>query len=415
MNTTSRNPLIFIFVTRLLDSIGFGIIMPVLPKLLVHLGEPNIAAAAQTAGYLLGTYAVFQFFCGPVVGNLSDQFGRRPVILASLFAYGFDYLLMSFAPTVAWLFIGRAVAGMAGAVYVPANAYVADVTAPENRARAFGMVGAAFGVGFVVGPAVGGLLGDAFGARAPFFAASALAGANFLFGVFVLPESLPQERRRAFDWKRANPFGTALALRRFPRLLGFAAVMLLYLLGNNVYPSTWAFFTSARFAWSPKMIGASLAATGVAMATVQFALTGRLVKWIGERRAAVLGLGTGSLACLAYAFAPFAWVVFAIMFVGALQAIAYPSLNALLSREVAPDQQGELQGAVASLASLAAIFGPLTMTQTLARFSMPGVEPYFPGAAFVLAAALNVAALLLLLSQMRTEPVQTATATAQSS
>jgi DHA1 family tetracycline resistance protein-like MFS transporter len=328
------------------------------------------------------------------------------VILASLFAFGFDYMLMGFAPTIGWLFLGRAVAGIAGAVYAPANAYIADVTPPERRAQAFGMIGAAFGLGFILGPAIGGLLGE-LGPRAPFFAAAALAGANFLFGLLVLPESLPPERRRAFDWRRANPLGAGLALARRPEVLGFALVTVLYLLGNNVYPSTWAFFMSAKFDWSPGMIGVSLVATGVAMAVVQGGLTGRIVASVGETRAAFVGLSVAAAGCMAYALTPQAWTVFLITVLGALQAIAYPSLNALMTRQIPPDAQGELQGGVASLSSLANIVGPLMMTQTLAYFTAPGAPVRFPGAAFVLAASLDafgVLALALLLARAAARP-----------
>jgi DHA1 family tetracycline resistance protein-like MFS transporter len=396
----STNPLIFIFITRVIDAIGFGIVMPVLPQLLLSMGEPNVAVAARKAGYLLAVYAVCQFICGPIVGNLSDQFGRRPVILASLFAYGFDYLLMGFAPTVGWLFIGRAVAGMAGAVFVPANAYVADITPPQERAKAFGLVGAAFGVGFILGPAVGGLLGE-LGPRAPFFGASALAIANLCFGLFVLPESLPKERRRKFEWSRANPLGAAIALSHFPALFGLAASLLLFLIANNVYPSTWAFFMSAKFNWPPWLIGLSLAATGVGMATVQAGLTGRIVARFGERRTAVIGLTAASVQCAIYSVLPYGWLVFPITLFGALQGVAYPSLNALMTHQVPPTRQGELQGAMASLSSIASMFGPFAMTQTLAHFSAPGASPYFPGAAFVLASTLTALSITLLVVETR--------------
>ncbi|MBV9331041.1 MAG: TCR/Tet family MFS transporter [Alphaproteobacteria bacterium] len=396
----SANPLIFIFITRVIDAIGFGIVMPVLPQLLLSMGAPNVAVATRIAGYLLGVYALCQFVCGPVVGNLSDRFGRRPVILASLLAFGFDYFLMGFAPTIGWLFLGRAVAGMAGAVFVPANAFVADITPPERRAKAFGLIGAAFGFGFILGPAIGGVLG-VLGPRAPFFGASGLALINLVFGYFVLPESLPPERRRAFSWARANPLGAALALRHFPALLGLALVMLLYLLGNNVYPSTWAFYMSLRFNWPTYMIGLSLAATGIGMVVVQALLTGRLVARFGERNAAIFGLAIAASNCIAYISIPYAWLVFPISIAGGFQAVAFPSLNALLTHQVPITQQGELQGALASLSSLAAIFGPFAMTQTFAHFSAPGAHPYFPGAAFMLASLLNLSGLTLLILQTR--------------
>jgi len=397
---STRNPLIFIFVTRLIDAIGFGIVMPVLPQLLQSMGEPDIAAATRTGGWMLVTYAALQFFFGPVMGNLSDRVGRRPIILASLFAYGVDYLLMGFAPTIALLFLGRAIAGVAGAVFVPANAFVADVTPPEKRAHAFGLVSSAFGLGFIVGPGVGGLLGE-LGPRAPFFTAAALAGANFLFGLFVLPESLPPERRRAFSWRRANPLGAITMLKHHPGLLLYAFATVAFMLGHNVYPSTWAFFTAAKFDWSPGMIGLSLVATGLAMGLAQAFLTGRLSKRMGESGAALFGLIVASIMALAYAFITEPWMVFPLTFVGALQAIAYPALNALMSKRVPPTAQGELQGGIASLSSVANVFGPLLMSQTLAYFTSTMATVHFPGAAFVLAACIYVIAILLLLAARR--------------
>jgi MFS transporter, DHA1 family, tetracycline resistance protein len=398
-----RNPLIFIFVTRVIDAIGFGIVMPVLPQLLLQMGEPDIAAATRTGGILLVTYAVLQFFFSPIIGNLSDRFGRRPIILISLFAYGVDYLLMGFAPSVLWLFIGRAIAGMAGAVFVPANAFVADVTPPERRAHAFGLMGSAFGLGFILGPGIGGLLGE-LGARAPFFAAAALAGVNFLFGLFVLPESLPRERRRAFEWRRANPLGAVTMLRHHPGVLMYALATAAYLVGNNVYPSTWAFFMTAKFDWSTGMIGLSLMATGIAMGLAQAFLTGRLSKRMGERRAAMLGLSVAVAMAIAYALITQPWMVFVLTFIGALQAIAYPALNALMSKSVPSNAQGELQGGIASLSSIANVIGPLLMTQTLAFFTSTMAPVYFPGAAFVLAALVNSIGIVLLLTRTKRDP-----------
>jgi DHA1 family tetracycline resistance protein-like MFS transporter len=394
-NAAGRNPLIFIFVTRLIDAMGFGIVMPVLPQLLLHMGAPNIASASQTGGFLLVTYSAMQFVFGPVMGNLSDQFGRRPVILASLFAYGVDCLLMGFAPSVGWLFLGRAIAGMAGAVYVPANAFVADVTPPEKRAHAFGVVSSAFGLGFILGPAIGGLLGE-LGARAPFFVAAALAGLNLLFGLIVLPESLPASRRRAFSWRRANPLGAATMFKNHPQVLIYALVTMAFMLGNNVYPSTWAFFMTAKFDWSTRMIGISLMVTGLAMALAQATLTGRLSKSMGETGAAFLGLWVAVALAILYAFVPYPWLVFVYTTVGALQAVAFPALNAMMSKQMPPDAQGELQGGIALLMSFANVAGPLAMTQTLAHFTAPDAPVYFPGAAFILSAVINLLGIGLL-------------------
>ncbi len=398
MNKANR-PLIFIFITRLIDAIGFGIVMPVMPHLLMSMGAPDIAAATRIGGWLLVTYAVLQFFFGPVIGNLSDRFGRRPIILISLFAYGVDYALMGFAPSILWLFVGRAIAGVAGAVYVPASAFVADITPPERRAHAFGLVGAAFGLGFIIGPGIGGLLGE-LGPRAPFFAAAALAGANFLFGLLVLPESLPREQRRAFSWRRANPLGVAALLRHYPAVMILAFATAAFFLANNVYPSTWAFFMTAKFDWSPGMIGLSLVATGIAMATAQATLTGKLTEKLGGERAAVLGLATAATMAICYAFVHYGWMVFALAAIGALQAISYPALNALMSRQIPANAQGELQGGLASLTSIANVAGPLVMTQTFAFFTAPDAPVHFPGAAFVLAGLINMVAVALILSQV---------------
>jgi len=394
-----RNPLVFIFVTRMIDAIGFGIVMPVLPQLLMSMGAPNVSSAASTAGWLIATYAILQFICGPLIGNLSDRFGRRPVILASLFAYGFDYTLTGFAPTITWLFLGRAVAGVAGAVYVPANAFVADVTPPEQRARAFGLVASAFGLGFIIGPGIGGLLG-VLGPRAPFFAAGALAVVNFLFGIFVLPESLPVDRRRTFSWRRANPLGAALALQKYPSVLVYALVVMIFFIGNNVYPSTWAFFTAERFGWGSAMTGWSLVATGAAMALVQVKLVGSAVKRFGETRTAIAGLGIAATGALAYAFIPDAWMIFAFTVIFAPQAITYPALNALMSKQVPPNAQGELQGAAASVMSVANIAGPYVMTQVFAYFTAPGAPVHFSGAAFIVASALSLFGLIVLATQL---------------
>jgi DHA1 family tetracycline resistance protein-like MFS transporter len=392
----SKHALAFIFLTVLIDTIGFGIVMPVMPQLIVELTGQPIAQATFIGGWLLTSYAVMQFVCGPIMGNLSDRFGRRPVLLASLAAFAIDYALMGFAPTLAWLFLGRALAGVAGAVYSPAWAYVADVSPPEKRAQSFGVVGAAFGVGFILGPALGGFLGE-FGPRAPFFAAAALGALNFVYGLIVLPESLPAEKRRKFEWKRANPLGTLMSLKRYPAVMAIAGAVFLWQLAHQVYPSSWSFFAEIRFDWSPGEIGASLAFVGALMAFTQSLLTGRIVKRVGERRAVIIGLASGAASMLLVAFANVGWFAYLAMTVGMLQFVAYPSMNAIMSKQVPPDSQGELQGGVSSLMSLTTIIGPLLMTQILGRFSGGGAPIYFPGAAFLLAAALAVFALLIVL------------------
>jgi DHA1 family tetracycline resistance protein-like MFS transporter len=316
------------------------------------------------------------------------------VLLASLAAFGFDYALMGFAPTIAWLFLGRAIAGIAGAVYSPAMAYIADVSTPEKRAQSFGMMGAAFGLGFIIGPAIGGLLGE-LGPRAPFFVAAALGGLNFLYGLFVLPESLPAEKRRKFEWKRANPLGAFLSFRRYPAVLAIAGAVFLWQLAHQVYPSTWSFFATIRFHWTEAAIGASLAFVGVLMAFTQGFLTGKIVPRIGEYRAVIVGVVSGAASMLILALATQSWVAYAGMAAGLLQGLAYPSMNAIMSKQAPPDQQGELQGGVASMMSLTTIIGPVLMTQTLGRFSAPDAPMYFPGAAFLLATGLALIALAI--------------------
>jgi MFS transporter, DHA1 family, tetracycline resistance protein len=396
----NRSPLIFVLLTVLIDTMGFGIILPVLPQLIIEIGGTNVAGAARIAGFLMITFAGLQFLFGPVMGNLSDAYGRRPVLLISLFAFGVNYALMGFAPTLAWLFVGRALTGIAGAVYGAANAFVADVSPPEKRAQSFGLVGAAFGLGFILGPATGGLLGEA-GPRAPFFAAAALAGLNFVYGWMVLPESLPKERRRPFVLARANPLGTLRAFRGQHVVLGLALAAFFWQMAFHVYPATWSFFAIARFDLSPGAIGATLALSGLSMSIVQGLLTGRIVARIGEARAAPLGVVAGVTAFVAYAFVPQSWMLFPILAVGGLQGLAMPSMNAIMSKQIGPERQGELQGGMASVMGLAAIFGPITLTQTLAYFSAPDARFYFPGAAFLLAAALAAVCLVLLLVQLR--------------
>ncbi len=376
----------------LIDAIGFGIVLPVLPTLIVELTGESLPEATRIGGWLIIVFAVAHFFAGPILGNLGDRFGRRPVILAAMLIFAIDYALMAFAPTIAWLFAGRLIAGIAGAVYGPANAILADVTPPEKRGATFGLMGAAFGIGFIIGPAIGGLLGE-FGPRTPFMVAGTLAALNATWIFFVLPETLAPENRRKFEWKRANPLGTFGPLFAMKGALPLLAVAFIWQLAHQVYPATWAFYAELAHGWDSRAIGWSLAASGTAMALTQIFVTGRAIAALGETKTLMIGLIVGTLAYAAYAFATEGWQVYVILMFGALQMLAYPSLNAMLSRRVDASNQGALQGGMASIASVAAILGPLSLTQTLAY----GAEHGFPGAAFALAAALTLVAVGIVL------------------
>jgi DHA1 family tetracycline resistance protein-like MFS transporter len=392
-----RRALTVILTAILIDAMGFGIIMPVMPRLLVGLTHASLSDAARIAGWLLGSFAAMQFVFGPVMGGLGDRFGRRPVLLLSMFAFGVDYLVMGLSPTLSWLFVSRAFAGVAGAIFVPAAAYVADITPRERRAQSFGLVGAAFGLGFVIGPGVGGLLGH-FGPRAPFFAAATLAMANAASGLFMLPESLPLDRRRAFSLARANPFGTFVSLARHRGILMLFAAWFPWMLAHQSYPSVWAFFTKIKFGWSEGAIGLSLSYVGLVLACSQAFLTPRLVPALGERRAILIGLTSGMIGFVGNAIVPAGWMIYPVIALAGLQGLVMPSMNSILSKTVAVDQQGELQGGVSSLLSASAILGPPLMTHALAFFTRPKSAIQFPGAAFLLAGALTAIAMLTVLA-----------------
>ena len=395
---------VFIFIAVLVDSIGFGIILPVLPRLIMELTGVTVDRAAGYGGWLAFVYALLQFFCAPVLGNLGDRFGRRPVLLFALFALGVDYLVMGFAPAIGWLFAGRAIAGIAGASFTPAYAYVADISQPEKRAQNFGLMGAAFGIGFILGPAIGGLLGG-FGPRAPFFTAGVIALANGAFGLIALPESLPEGSRRPFDWRRANPLGTLRQIRKFPAVTWLLGALFLWQLGHQVLPSTWAFYTISKFGWTSAQVGYSLAFVGTVMALAQGLLTRVLIPWLGgERHAAAAGMAAAVIAYLGYALVPAGWMMYVVSLSTAVFAMTYPSMNALASQQIPANAQGELQGAVASLYSLSSIFGPPLMTQVFGYFSRQGAAVHFPGAAFVTAALLTLVCGALFAKAMRLAP-----------
>ncbi|HEV8480128.1 MAG TPA: TCR/Tet family MFS transporter [Candidatus Eisenbacteria bacterium] len=382
-----RNALYFIGITVLLDTIGFSLIAPILPRLLVELTGRSVSQSAVFGGWLSFVYAIMQFVCAPILGGLSDRFGRRPVLLYSVASLGVDYLIMGFAPTLGWLFLGRAISGIAGASFTPAYAYVADISAPEKRAQSFGLISASFGIGFIIGPGLGGLL-SGFGVRAPFFAAATLSLLNFIYGFFVLPESLPRERRRAFNPRRANPLGTLFHMWKRPAVRNVLGAFFFWMVANQVMPSTWSFYTKLKFGWSEALIGASFTCAGVVMAASQALLMRRLVPRIGERRSALLGIASASLGYIGFGLATQGWMMFAWLVTWLFGALVMPSTNALLTHRVPPDAQGELQGAVACLISLASITGPVLMTQIFGYFTSPSAPVYLPGASFLFSATL---------------------------
>ena len=393
---TDRRPgkhaMIFVLITVLIDMIGIGIIIPVLPGLIGGIAHVDLSGASILGGWLFVAYSAMQFLFGPIVGNLSDAYGRRPLLLLSIAGLGIDYVLTAFAPTIAWLFVGRLLAGVFGASYSTANAYIADITQPADRAKAFGMVGAAFGIGFIVGPAIGGFLGE-LGHRVPFFAAAALSFANLIYGWFVLPETLPRDKRRRFELARANPLGALIAFRHHPVLLSFGIVLLLHFLATNVYPAIWAYYTIYRYGWSEWEVGASLAFFGVITAIVQGGLVGPIIKRFGETRAALVSLVAEVVITTGYAFATKGWMIYGLLVVGAAQGIVMPAVNAMMTHEVGDDEQGELQGAISSLMGIAAIVGPFVATQLFGLFTGPNAPIELPGAPFLASAVLSGVAL----------------------
>lgn len=383
----------FVCVTVVIDAMGIGIIMPVMPDLIQELTDLPIGAAALWGGYLTFVYALMQFAFGPVVGNLSDRFGRRPVLIASLAALTADYLLMGVAPTLWLLFLGRLLAGVAGATHSTANAFIADLTPREKRAQGFGLIGAAFGVGFILGPVIGGLAGE-LGTRAPFFVAAALAFANLCYGTVVLPESLPVERRRRFVWSRANPLGALVQVSRLPRVGWLVAAFFLFGLAHYVYPAIWSFYAKAAFAWSSAEIGLSLALVGIGFAVVQGGLIRVVLPRFGEARTAWAGfvLSIGGLVWVA--FATEGWMALAVIPVTALGAIVTPALTGLMANATPDNAQGELQGVLSSVSAVTMIVTPVFATQMFGHYTGAGSPVYFPGAPFLAASVIMTLALV---------------------
>lgn len=379
----------FIFITMLIDITGWGIIIPVIPKLIQELIHGDLSDAAKYGGWLTFAYAITQFVFAPLVGNLSDQYGRRPIILISLFGFSLDYLLLSFAPTITWLFIGRILAGITGASITTASAYIADVSTPENRAKNFGMIGAAFGLGFIIGPVIGGLLGQ-YGARVPFYAAGVLCMVNFIYGYFILPESLSKENRRNFEWKRANPIGSLLNLRKYPSTLGLMLAIFLLYTASHAVQSNWSYFTMYQLQWDEKMVGISLGVIGLLVGIVQ----GGLIRWInpklGNEKSIYVGFALYSLGMFLFAFATQSWMMFVFLIPYCLGGIAGPAMQSVISGQVSPTEQGEIQGTMTSLMSASAIIGPPLMSMLFYYFTHEDAPIQFAGAPFILGGILMI-------------------------
>lgn len=391
----SKRPAIgFIFATVLIDITGLGIIIPVMPTLIQNLIGGTVSEAAQMGGILYSSYAIMQFFCAPIIGGLSDKFGRRPVLLASLFGFGIDYLFLAFAPTIGWLFVGRIIAGMMGASISTANAYIADISTSENRAQNFGLMGAAFGLGFIIGPMLGGFLGS-YGERIPFVAAAILALLNWLYGFFILPESLKHENRREFTWKRANPLGTMKSLFRYPIVRGLFIALAFIYIASNAVEANWAYYTKEKFQWGVKETGYSLAVIGILLTIVMGGLIRLIIPKLGQQRSVYFGLGLYTMGFILYAFATEGWMMYVFSAVYCLGAVAGPALQGIMSGILPPNEQGELQGGFTSLRSATSIVGPLLMSSIFSFFTKSPESLYFPGAAMLLGAVLTLCSAML--------------------
>jgi DHA1 family tetracycline resistance protein-like MFS transporter len=390
-----RGPAVgFIVVVLLIDMIGFGIIIPVMPGLIQELTGSSVSTAAQYGGWMLAAYAITQFFCAPIIGGLSDRYGRRPVLLASLFGFAVDYLFLAFAPSIGWLFVGRVIAGMMGASFVAASAYIADISTAENRAKNFGLIGATFGLGFIIGPVIGGFLGE-FGPRTPFLVTAGLTLLNWLYGYFVLPESLKHEHRRPFNWKRANPVGTLLSVWKYKVVAGLFVVLALLQISAHAVQSNWAYYTIEKFSWTTGMIGVSLGVVGLVFVVVQGGLIRVILPKLGHQRTVYAGLIVYAIGFILYATANQSWMMYAVTVVYCMGGIAGPALQGIMSSAVPANAQGELQGAFASLMSMTSILGPPLMNGIFAWFSSPAAPFYFPGAAMMLGAVLTIVSCLL--------------------
>ncbi len=379
----------FIFITLLIDIIGFGIIIPILPQLIQSLTHGTVSEASRYGGLLIFAYSLMQFVFSPIIGNLSDQYGRRPVLLCSLFGFGIDYLFLAFAPSIGWLFVGRMIAGITGASITTGSAYISDISTPEKKAQNFGMIGAAFGLGFIIGPVLGGQLAH-FGVRWPFIGAAILSLINWLYGFFVLPESLAKENRRRFEWKRANPVGSLKMLNKYPVIAGLVLSITLIYIASHSVQTTWSYITIEKFSWSPTMIGYSLGVVGICVAIVQGVLIRRIIPKLGQEKSVYIGLALYAIGFVLFAYASQTWMMYAFTAIYCMGGIAMPSIQGIISTHVPPNEQGELQGALTSLMSATSIIGPLIMTNIFAYFTATNAPIHFAGAPFILSAVLTI-------------------------
>ena len=400
MAKNGKAALSFIFITLLIDVTGLGIIIPVLPKLISELIHGNLSEAASYGGWLTFAYAFVQFICAPILGNLSDRYGRRPVLLFSLLGFSIDYLFLAFAPTIWWLFVGRVIAGITGASFTTAAAYIADISEPEKRAQNFGIIGAAFGLGFILGPVIGGVLGQ-FGSRVPFFAAAGLSLLGALYGFFVLPESLPAHKRRPFEIKRANPVGSLLQLKKYPAVSGLIFTLILMYTANNGLQSTWSYYGMEKFKWNEAWVGYSLGFIGLMIGVVQVGVIRWAIPKFGQEKSLYIGLLFYSIGLFLFAFATSGWMMFVFIIPYSLGGIAGPALQSIISGFAPSNEQGEIQGALTSLMSATTIFSPPLMTSLFAYFTRPGAPFQFPGAPFLLSGILVLLSVYLAYRSLR--------------
>lgn len=394
MAQRKKAAILFIFITLLIDVIGFGIIIPVLPRLLAELKGLAVNEASRYGGYLLFAFAAAQFLFAPVLGSLSDKYGRRPVLLLSLLGFGVDYIILALAPTYGWLLLGRVIAGITGASFTTASAYIADISTDEDRSKNFGMIGAAFGIGFIIGPLLGGILGS-YGVRLPFYAAACLSLLNFLYGFFILPESLDESKRRNFEWYKANPVNTLIKLSKYKNIGGFLIAFCLLYIGSHAVQSNWGYFTMYKFNWDEKMIGYSLAVVGLLVGLVQAVLAHKVSKVIGLNKSVIIGFGLYTIGMFLFSIAPSTIWLFIFLLPYCAGGIAMPNMQSIMVKSVPPQEQGELQGGLTSLISVTTIIGPLMMTSVFSYFTHNNAPFIFAGASFFLGGIFMLASFLI--------------------